>query len=507
MAARDAGAGIVPGKPAESLIYQRMTSTDPEQQMPPPDSGRKLTAEQIALVKTWIEQGGTWKVHWSFVPPVALSPPAVRETSSLQSPIDSFIVGRLEQEGLALSPQARIETLARRLSLDLAGMPASWEEVGRLVGDSSPDRIDRYVDKLLASPRYGEHFASAWLDAARYADTNGYQNDGTRTQWPWRDWVIAAFNGNMPFDQFVFAQMAGDLKTNATTEDRVATGFHRNHPLNGEGGRIPEESRVEYCVDRVDTTSTVFLGLTLGCARCHDHKYDPFTRRDYYRLYAYFNSIEEVGGVDRGGNAAPTVKLPTADQSAQTAEIRRQIAELEGQLARPADSATAAASHDLKGRIEELLKRTGVDRLAKKRRLDQLRTDLTNVENQMLETMVLQDLPQPRKTYKLDRGLYDKPDLSEELSPGVPTALVKGESSEPANRLALANWLIAPEQPLLARVTVNRWWQHYFGSASFGRWRISVRKESCRHIRNYSIGWPSIGAKGAGISKGFIGRS
>jgi hypothetical protein len=462
-ASRESGAGIVPGKPVESLLYQRITSSDPFQKMPPPDSGRKLTAEQVELIRTWIEQGGTWKDHWSFVPPVGVVSPSVKDSSIVHSPIDSFVVARLDKEGLALSPMARTETLARRLSLDLTGLPATWEEVGRLVEDASPDRIDRYVDRLLASPRYGEHFASGWLDAARYSDTNGYQNDGTRTQWPWRDWVIAAFNADMPFDQFVFAQIAGDLKPNATTEDRVATGFHRNHPLNGEGGRIPEESRVEYCVDRVDTTATVFLGLTLGCARCHDHKYDPFTRRDYYRLYAFFNSIEEVGGVDRGGNAAPTVKLPTPEQLARSAEIRRQIAELESSMAATSDSSKVMEENDLKGRVEELLKRTGVDRLAKKRRLDQLRTDLTNLENQMLETMVLQDLPQPRKTYKLERGLYDKPDLSEELSPGVPASLAKGETSEPANRLALANWLISPEQPLMARVTVNRWWQHYFG--------------------------------------------
>jgi mono/diheme cytochrome c family protein len=465
LAPRDSGPAIVPGKPSESLLYRRIISSDPDEVMPPPDSGRTLSEPQKDLLRQWIEQGAEWKDHWAFLPPKAGPTPTVGSSGALANPIDGFVAARLEPAGLGLAEEAPPETLARRLSLDLIGLPPEVSEVDRLLAEKSPDRIDRFIDRLLASPRYGEHWGAGWLDAARYADTNGYQNDGTRTQWPWRDWVISSLNQNLPIDEFIVLQMAGDRRPDASLEDRIATGFHRNHPLNGEGGRIPEESRVEYAVDRVDTTATVFLGITLACARCHDHKYDPLTRRDYYRLFAFFNSIDEVGGVDRGGNAAPTVKLPTLEQAARAEEIRRELAALEARLAEPAPSEPpATAPKDLASMVQSLLKKWNDERPGLQRRADQLRSDLTQLENQMVETMVLAERAEPRKTYKLERGLYDKPDLSEELTPGVPAALDRGMPSGPADRWTLARWLVSPEQPLTARVTVNRWWQQLFGT-------------------------------------------
>jgi mono/diheme cytochrome c family protein len=684
---RDAGRAIEPSQPEASLIYQRMVSSDPTLLMPPPDSGRKLTAKQIAEVKAWIEQGAEWKDHWSFVKPVQAPIPAVAHAEWMTQPIDAFVLSRLEKEGLELSPAAGRGTLARRLALDLVGLPPTPAEVRQLVDDPKPDAMDRWIDRLLASPAYGEHWSADWLDASRYADTNGYQNDGTRTQWPWRDWVVDSMNANMPFDEFTRLQMAGDLQPNASLAERVATGFHRNHPLNGEGGRIPEESRVEYCVDRVDTTATVFLGLTLGCARCHDHKYDPFTQKDYYRLFAFFNSVDEVGGVDRGGNASPTVKMPTPDQVFQGEELRRQLAEVEKGLAEPVDTSEAAQiswetsllesakekgvssswwplvpelveskegalltkqsdlsvlvtgnnpptdvyrvialvpkksvsglllealahpeftqgglarsdtgnfvltgvrvllhraeggepvpipiaraqadleqpgypiahaiddstttgwavlSNDMKherhgvfvfrmpvaiepgskleivleslsghshhnlGRfrlsvtshaepslpvvdpapeyvlaaaqvpsvhrsaeyqqaVRQFFEQVSADRPALKAKRDQYRSELARLDDQMLETMVLKDRAEPRPTYRLERGLYDKPDQSQELLPGVPTVLTAAPSSVEstrASRLLLAQWLTSEDQPLTARVTVNRSWQHFFG--------------------------------------------
>ena len=328
---------IAPGKPDDSELIRRILSTDPDQQMPPPKSGRKLSADQVELLRRWVIEGATWKDHWAFVPPVLPAIPVDATDERSANPIDVFIAVRLKKDGLSPSAKAPREKLLRRLSLDLVGLPPSLEELDHYLAERAPDATDRAVDRLLVSPRYGEHMAVPWLDAARYADTNGYQNDGTRTMWPWRDWVIASLNANMPFDRFTKLQMAADLVPEASPDDLVATGFHRNHMLNGEGGRIAEESRVEYCVDRVDTTSTVWLGLTVGCARCHDHKYDPFTQKDYYSLYGYFNSIEEVGSVDRGGNANPIVKMPTPEQKQRRAEIEGQIAELEESLRKEPD--------------------------------------------------------------------------------------------------------------------------------------------------------------------------
>ena len=298
---------IVRGQPAASALIQRIVSGDPDIKMPPPDQKQQLSAEQIELLKRWVAQGAPYSGHWSFQKINRPDLPALKNTPSPNWPaneIDHFILARLQREGLTPSTRATRETLIRRASLDLTGLPPTLAEVDAFLADDSEDdsadAFEKVVDRLLASERFGEHMSLSWLDAARYADSNGYQQDRTRTLWPWRDWVVRAFNSNMPFDRFSIEQLAGDLLENQTTDQLVATGFHRNHMLNGEGGRIAEESRVDYVIDRAETTGAVWLGLTVGCGRCHDHKYDPFSQREFYQLYSYFNSIDESGSVDAG---------------------------------------------------------------------------------------------------------------------------------------------------------------------------------------------------------------
>lgn len=325
-AVRDGSAAVVPGDPGHSALYQRITSADADEHMPPTDSGRKLTPRQIALVRLWIAQGAGWQKHWSFIPPQRPALPSVAGKSWPRNAIDYFVLSRLERKGLAPSPETSRETLIRRVTFDLTGLPPTPAEVDLFLKDRSPNAYEKVVDRLLGSPRYGERMATLWLDAARYADTNGYQTDGERSMWRWRDWVIAAYNRNMPFDQFTIEQIAGDLLPNPSLDQLIATGFNRNHRGNAEGGVISAEFAVEYVVDRVNTTSTVWLGLTLGCARCHEHKYDPFSQTEFYRLFAYFNNVPERGKAVKYGNSPPTIKAPTEDQRHQLADLERRLA-------------------------------------------------------------------------------------------------------------------------------------------------------------------------------------
>ncbi len=303
---------VVPGKPAESELVRRITSTDAKKRMPP--SGSALSPEQIQTLTRWIREGAKYERHWAFIPPQKAPLPIIRDRQEVRNVIDAFVLSRLEKEKLKPSPEADRTTLLRRLSFDLTGLPPTPEEVDAFVADLSPNAYEKVVDRLLKSPRYGERMAQRWLDGARYADTNGYQTDGDRSMWRWRDWVIEAFNANKPFDRFTLEQIAGDMLPNPTLEQRIATGFNRNHRGNSEGGVIPEEYAVEYVVDRVDTTSTVWLGLTMGCTRCHNHKYDPFTQKDFYQLFAYFNNVPERGKAIKYGNSPPWIKAPTREQ-------------------------------------------------------------------------------------------------------------------------------------------------------------------------------------------------
>jgi hypothetical protein len=324
---------VVPEHADQSELYRRITTDNADDRMPEPKSGRRLSPRQIALIKRWIDQGARWQGHWAFTPPTRLALPRVQNTSWVRNAIDNFALARMEAEGLKPSPQADKSTLIRRVTLDLTGLPPTPREVDDFLADTAPDAYEKLVERLLADPHYGERMALDWLDGARYADTHGYHIDAGRDMSHWRDWVIKAFNQNKPFDQFTLEQLAGDLLPNATTDQKIASGFNRNNMINFEGGAIPEEYLTAYLLDRTNTTSTVFLGLTLNCCQCHDHKYDPFTQKDYYQLYAFFNSIPENGLDGQKGNAGPLLMLPNAGQKKKLDEFATSIAKTEKTLA------------------------------------------------------------------------------------------------------------------------------------------------------------------------------
>ena len=325
---------IVPGEPEKSEVIRRISSDDAARRMPPSYSGKdKLSEREIDAIRGWIEQGAKWENHWSFIAPQRPAIPPVENPDWPRNPIDHFVLARLEREGWDPSTEADRATLIRRVTLDLTGLPPTLAEVDAFLDDDSPNAYDDLVDRLLQSPRYGERMAVRWLDAARYADTSGYQSDSERYMWRWRDWVIHAFNANMPFDQFTVEQIAGDMLPHATLDQIIATGFNRNHRQNGEGGIIPEEYLVENVVDRVETTSTVWLGLTMGCARCHDHKYDPIKQKEFYEVFAHFNNIPERGKAFKYGNSPPFVKAPTAPQETRLAELDDKLAAAEQKFA------------------------------------------------------------------------------------------------------------------------------------------------------------------------------
>jgi hypothetical protein len=315
---------IVAGKAAESHLFARVSATDGKR-MPPAYSGRTLTPQQIEALRQWIDQGAKWQKHWAFVAPVRPDIPITKEAGWAKNPIDGFVLAKLEQEGLKHAPEADKATLLRRVTYDLTGLPPTIAELNSFLADKSPDAYEKRVDALLQSPRYGERMAIQWLDLARYADTHGYHIDSRREMWHWRDWVINAFNRNMPFDQFTIEQLAGDLLPNATVEQKLASGFNRNHMINFEGGAVPEEYQVEYVVDRLEATSTTWMGLTVGCARCHDHKYDPIPQKDFYRFFAFFNNISEKGLDGRNGNAEPYMQLPSPEQKARQEQLKTAI--------------------------------------------------------------------------------------------------------------------------------------------------------------------------------------
>lgn len=483
-------APFVPRNSPQSEVYKRISSRDPDEVMPPPKSKRVLAARQIELIQRWIDQGANWGEHWAFS---KLSRPEAPITRTLNdrvvNSIDSFIFARLEKETLTPSPEAPRETLIRRATLDLTGLPPTPEEVTAFLADVSPNSYEKIVDRLIDSPAFGERMAWDWLDAARYADSNGYQGDGERTMWPWRDWIVQAFNRNLPYDRFTIWQLAGDLLPDPTFEQRLATGFCRNHAINGEGGRIPEENRVDYVMDMTETMGTVWLGLTLNCCRCHDHKFDPLTRRDYYSLTAYFNQTAVDGG---GGDpqSKPNIELPSSDQKttlAKTAsDIKTAAQELDDfemtflprlldkpspELDKPAIVSDAiknivktAAAKRNRGQLAELEKefeKSARDYVTHVKKLREVLDQRDRLTRSIVRVMVMEDMPKPRKTFMLEKGIYDKP--GEEVNPAIPAKLPGLAAQGMTNRLALAQWLVSAENPLTARVTVNRFWQQFFG--------------------------------------------
>ncbi len=327
---------VVPGDLEASELAWRISAADEAERMPPKSLGRSLSPREIDLLKRWIEQGAPWQAHWSFLPPTAATPPSVKHAGRVQNPLDYFVLARLEQEGLAPTSEASRERLIRRATFDLTGLPPTLAEIDAFLADRGPGSYERLVDRLLASPRFGERMAVDWLDLARYADTYGYQADVYRATWPWRDWVVSAFNADLSYDQFITWQLAGDLLPEASRAQVLATAFNRHHRQTNEGGSIEEEFRVEYVADRTNTFATAFLGLTLECARCHSHKYDPITQKEYYQLFSFFNSIDESGLYSHFTNAVPTPTLPlkTQEQERAVAAIEAQIKQAESELAR-----------------------------------------------------------------------------------------------------------------------------------------------------------------------------
>ncbi len=410
-----------------SELLRRIETGDADEVMPPAGSNLSLTSNEKATLRQWIVTGSEWGKHWSFEPLVAPAvPEPVFPDVPVNNPIDRFVQTRLRESLLSPSAEADRSTLLRRVTLDLTGLPPTLDEQQAFVNDTQPGAYQRVVDRLLASTAYGERMAWDWLNAARYADSNGYQGDRDRTMWPWREWVVNAFNQNMPFDEFTIHQLAGDLLPNATFEQKLATGFCRNHMINGEGGRIPAENRVDYVMDMTETMGTVWLGLTLNCCRCHDHKFDPLRQQDYYQFFAYFNQTPVTGA---GGDpqTAPTLAVPTEADQEQLAMIELQI-----------EDATD----------------------------DEQRKKLTEqrdaINKRVPKVMIMEDQPERRDTFILSRGLYNAP-TEHKVDAATPESLPAVESEEPQNRLHLAQWLMSVQNPLPARVTVNRFWQQVMG--------------------------------------------
>ncbi|QDV24878.1 PSD1 and planctomycete cytochrome C domain-containing protein [Aureliella helgolandensis] len=427
-----------------SSLVERIHSADPAQQMPPPESTKQLSDEQKQVLREWVASGAEYQRHWSFrfierppLPSIAKQPsdPSANAPKPIcHNPIDSFIVAGLKRAGLSQAPVAEPHALLRRLTFNLTGLPPTTQETLAFLEvcqhESLSAAIREATDRLFQSPSYGEHMALGWLEAARYADTDGYQNDRYRYQSAWRDWVLKAFNEHMPYDQFIREQLAGDLIPNATLWQQVASGFCRNHRINSEDGSIAEEWRIENVVDRTDTFGTVFLGLTVGCARCHDHKYDPLSHREYYQIFAYFNSVAEHGVGPNNGNSPPFIQLPATWPLINKSEDHR--------LTPDPVRLTSARKEAGNGLQRPQAGKPGT-------------------------VMVMQDLPEPRPTYRLERGVYDAPDKSHPLFPAMPTALQWDSADQPSNRLELVDWLVDRRNPLTARVAVNRIWQQFFG--------------------------------------------
>jgi mono/diheme cytochrome c family protein len=434
---------IQPGTPDESELVARITSTDPDIVMPPPDSGAPLTPAEIDRLTRWVAAGAEYEPHWAYVAPKRPAVPDVATTGWPKNDIDRFVLARLEAEGLSPQPEADRITLARRLSLDLVGLPPTPEEVDAFVADSSPGAVETFVDRLLAHNGYGEHMARQWLDLARYADSAGYADDRPRTIWAWRDWVIQACDSNMPFDEFTVRQIAGDLLPGATNDDKVATAFHRNTLTNSEGGTIDEEFRIGAVVDRVNTTMSTWMGTTIACCQCHDHKYDPLSQKEFFGLYAILNQTADA---DRP-NEAPVLSLYTPEQEARREALSAELAEIAKHVPSPTPGVTEPPEFRP---LRELTASLEKDRDAIKPR--------TTVP-------VMEELADAkRRITKLQyRGNWN--DLGPEVAPGVPAVFHAPPPSPDGrvDRLALAQWLIDPANPLTARVVVNRLWERLFG--------------------------------------------
>lgn len=402
---------LVSGKPDLSEVFLRISSKDTTLLMPPPNSNLKLNSREIKLIEEWIKQGAKYESHWSFTNPKKAKLPKVSDTQWPKNEIDFFVLNKMEQKGLEPNQIAEKEHLLKRLSLDLTGLPPSIDMMNKFLADNSPKAYEKVIDQLLNSPAYGEKMALQWLDVARYADSHGYQDDNYRSSWPWRDWVIHSFNKNTPYDQFITLQIAGDLIPNATKEQILATGFNRNHKITEEGGVVDEEYRVQYVIDRTNTFSKALIGVTMECAQCHDHKYDPFSQKEYFQLYSFFNNVKEVGLQSDVGGPETYAKDPLIE-----------------------------ISND---EVKNILK------------------FINKQDTNKLIVSVMADRDTLRKTYILNRGAYDSP--GKEVSVGTPKSILAFDKNLPKNRLGLSKWLFDKRNPLTARVFVNQLWQEIYG--------------------------------------------
>ncbi|WP_316838591.1 PSD1 and planctomycete cytochrome C domain-containing protein [Pedobacter gandavensis] len=402
---------LVPFKPGASEVFLRISTTDSALIMPPKSSNLKLTSHEISLIEKWIKQGAKYEKHWAFNPPKMPKIPKVKTEGWAENELDYFVLEKMEQRGVKPNPEADKERILKRLSLDLTGLPPGIELMDKFLADGSSKAYEKAVVSLLNTPAYGEKMALHWMDVSRYADSHGYQDDNYRSQWPWRDWVIHAFNKNMPYDQFITWQLAGDLMPNATKEQLLATGFNRNHKITEEGGVIDEEYRVEYVTDRTNAFGKALLGVTLECAHCHDHKYDPFSQKEYYEVFAFFNNVKEVGLESTVGGVETYAKKPLMEISNQD--------------------------------VKKIL------------------SFVNKQDTNKLIVSVMGDMDTLRKTYILNRGVYDA--HGTEVSAGTPKSILSFGNQYAKNRLGLSKWLFDKQNPLTARVFVNQIWQQFFG--------------------------------------------
>ena len=428
-----AAAALSPEDPEQSELLSRIESADPEQRMPPLGTGAALTKEEVETLRAWIAAGAAYQRHWSYEPPVAAEPPAVNAKNWPLSPIDAFVLGRLERAGLRPAPDADRALWLRRVTLDLTGLPPTLDELDAFLADKSKTAHEAVVDRLLKSPAFGERWARMWLDLARYADTKGYEKDRHRDIWRYRDWVIASLNQDMPYDQFTREQLAGDLLPDRTEDQLLATAFHRNTMTNEEGGTDNEEFRVAAVKDRVDTTVQVWMGLTMGCAKCHSHKYDPIELKDYYSFYAFFNQTQDADA------ESPLWPMPTKDLAEQIERQRQAVAQLADQ----------AKSED--------------DDEAAKKQLAQAEAELKRLRDSAPKIPVMLELaPNKRRTTRMhNRGNFLDP--GETVESGVLSVFGELADDAPQSRLGVAQWLMQPDNPLTARVMVNRLWARLFG--------------------------------------------
>ncbi len=451
-------AAIAPGDPDASELLARVTSDDPDLVMPPNDHGDPLTPDEIEVVRQWIAEGAHYAQHWAYLRPQRSPRPGVHQTDWPKTEIDYFVLGRLDRESLVPQPEADRYTLIRRVALDLTGLPPTWQEIEAYVHDSAPDAYERMVDHYLAEDSYGEHWARMWLDQARYADSAGYADDPPRTIWAYRDYVIRAFNRNLPFDQFTIEQIAGDLLPHPTDEQRTATAFHRNTPTNNEGGTNDEEFRNVAVIDRVNTTYTVWMGQTMMCAQCHSHKYDPFSQAEYYQSVAFFNNTADADQTDE----RPTMELWKGDAGILRQHVDRRLRDLVDRLGRLEEGSAAL------GREGDV---AGVDRRPfpvrpGRESLRREREALTSLRDQLQPVTTVpiqQELPSDsrRKTHIQVRGNFL--DLGAEVTAHVPHVFPPLEG-DPPTRLDFARWLVRDDNPLTARVAVNRIWEQIFGT-------------------------------------------